>query len=59
MESEGYVTYSDNNKRRIHGHGDIVGNASVIIQNVLYVEGLKYSFVSISQMCNKRSQDHF
>jgi len=49
----GYVTYDDNNKGKILGYGDIGDDSTVIIQNVLYVEGLKHSLLGISQLCDK------
>jgi len=45
----GYVTYGDNNRGRILGIGNIGGNDKVIIKDVLLVEGLKHSLLSISQ----------
>jgi len=53
LKVEGYDTYGDNNKGRILGCGDIGDYASIIIHNVLYVEGLKYNLLSIIQMCDK------
>nr|KYP31082.1 hypothetical protein KK1_049066 [Cajanus cajan] len=49
----GTVTYGDNNKGKIIGSG-IVGNSSnTLIEDVLYVEGLQYNLLSISQLCDK------
>uniref|UniRef100_A0A151UDN7 Retrovirus-related Pol polyprotein from transposon TNT 1-94-like beta-barrel domain-containing protein n=1 Tax=Cajanus cajan TaxID=3821 RepID=A0A151UDN7_CAJCA len=44
LKNEGYVTYGDNNKGRILGHGN-VGNSSsqTLIENVLLVDGLKHN----------------
>ena len=53
LNVEGYVTYGDNNRRRILGKGEIGTKGSTIIENVLYVEGLKHSLLSISQLCGK------
>jgi len=39
LKTEGYVTYGDNNKGRILGHGDI-GDGYSIIQNVLYCNNI-------------------
>jgi len=52
-KSAGYVTYGDNNRGKILGVGDIGGNDRVIIEDVLLVEGLKHSLLSISQLCDK------
>jgi len=53
LKPAGYVTYGDNNRGRILGVGDIGGNDKVIIKDVLLVEGLKHSLLSISQLCDK------
>ncbi|CAL0314010.1 unnamed protein product [Lupinus luteus] len=59
LKEKGYVTYGDNNKGKILGHGTI-GNASqAIIENVLYVEGLEHNLLSISQLCDKGNQVSF
>ena len=47
----GFVTYGDNNRGRILGVGDIGSGNKVIIKDVLLVEGLKHSLLSISQLC--------
>jgi len=47
------VTYGDNNKGRILGVGKIGTNSSTSIENVLLVEGLKHSLLSVSQLCDK------
>nr|KYP69243.1 hypothetical protein KK1_008431 [Cajanus cajan] len=41
LKNEGFVTYGDNNKGKILGHGNI-GNSSssALIENVLLVDGL-------------------
>jgi len=52
-----YVTYGDNNKGKVLGRGDIGDNSSIIIQNVLYVEGLKHNLLSISLLCDKGEKD--
>ena len=48
-----HVTYGDNNKGRILGVGKIGTNSSTSIENVLLVEGLKHSLLSVSQLCDK------
>ena len=49
----GYVTFGDNGKGRIIGHGSIGNNSSSLIENVLLVDGLKHNLLSISQLCDK------
>jgi len=49
----GFVTYGDNNRGRILGVGDIGSGNKVIVKDVLLVEGLKYSLLSISQLCDR------
>ena len=49
----GFVTYGDNNRGRILGGGDIGSGNKVIIKDVLLVEGLKHSLLSISQLCDR------
>jgi len=44
----GFVTYGDNNRGRILGVSDIGSGNKVIIKDVLLVEGLKHSLLSIS-----------
>ena len=51
--TKGFVTYGDNNKGRILGIGKVGKSPSIIIDNVLYVEGLKHNLLSISQLCDK------
>jgi len=53
LKEEGFVTYEDNNKRRILGNGVIGNGSSFNIKNVLLVEGLKHNLISISQLCDK------
>ena len=49
----GFVTYGDNNRGRILGVGDIGSGNKVIIKDVLLVDGLKHSLLSISQMFDR------
>jgi len=56
---EGYVTYGDNNKGRILGRGNVGSKDSLIISDVLLVEGLKHNLLSISQLCDKAYQVTF
>ena len=47
------MTFEDNGKGRIIGHGSIGNNSSSLIENVLFVDGLKHNLLSISQLCDK------
>ena len=53
---EGHVTYGDNNKGRILGRGNMGSKDSLVISDVLLVEGLKHNLLSISQLCDKGYQ---
>jgi len=59
LEQDGHVTYGDNNKGKILGKGTISNESSLLIHDVLYVEGLKHSLLSISQLCDKGYQVTF
>jgi len=52
-KKSGHVTYGDNNKGKIIGVGKIGTSSSTPIQNVLLVEGLKHSLLSVSQLCDR------
>ena len=52
-KKSGHVTYGDNNKGRILGVEKIGTNSSTSIENVLLVDGLKHSLLSVSQLCDK------
>ena len=52
-KKSGHVTYGDNNKGKIIGVGKIGTSSSTSIENVLLVEGLKHSLLSVSQLCDK------
>ena len=47
------MTFGDNGKGRIIGHGSIGNNSSSLIENVLLVDSLKHNLLSISQLCDK------
>nr|KYP50502.1 Retrovirus-related Pol polyprotein from transposon TNT 1-94 [Cajanus cajan] len=49
----GHVTYGDNNRGKILGIGKIGTNFSTSIENVLLVDGLKHSLLSVIQLCDK------
>ena len=51
-KSGGFVTYGDNNKGKILGVGKIGNVSNLVIENVLYVEGLEHNLLSISQLCD-------
>jgi len=53
IRQEGFVMYGDNNKGRIFGRGDVGSHDSIIIKDVLLVDGLKHNLLSISQLCGK------
>ncbi|KAK8310269.1 hypothetical protein V6Z12_D02G175800 [Gossypium hirsutum] len=47
------VTFGDNSKGQIGGIGSIGKNSSIFIENVLYVNDLKYNLLSIGQLYDK------
>ena len=49
-EDDGVVTFGDNGQDKIVGISKIQINSTTFIDNVLYVKGLKYSLISISQL---------
>ena len=53
LKAKGYVTYGDNLKGKILGIGKVGAPPFTSIEDVLYVEGLKYNLLSISQLCDK------
>nr|KYP40635.1 Copia protein [Cajanus cajan] len=55
----GHVTYGDNNRGKILGIGKIGTNFSISIENVLLVDGLKHSLLSVSQLCDKGFSESF
>ena len=59
LKQDGHVTYGDNNKGKILGKGTIGNENSLLIHDVLYVEGLKHSLISISQLCDRGYQVTF
>ncbi|KAL4324324.1 hypothetical protein GQ457_11G019910 [Hibiscus cannabinus] len=52
-KSGGVVTFGDNSKGNIEGIGSIGNHSSILIDDVLYVNGLKHNLLSISQLCDK------
>jgi len=59
LKQEGHVTYIDNNKEKILGRGTIGDKNTYLIHDVLFVEELKHSLLSISQLCDKGYQITF
>jgi hypothetical protein len=53
LKAKGYVTYGDNNKGKILGIDKVGVPFFKSIEDVLYVEGLKYNLLSINQLCDK------
>ena len=49
-KKSGHVTYGDNYKGKIFGIGKIGTNPSTSIENVLLVDGLKHSLLSVSRL---------
>ena len=47
------MTFGDNGKCRIIGHGSIGNNSSSLIKNVFLIDGLKHNILSISQLLTK------
>nr|KYP41360.1 hypothetical protein KK1_037264 [Cajanus cajan] len=55
----GRIAYEDNNKGKILGLGTISNNSNTLIEDVLYVEGLKYNLLSIRQLCDENYKVSF
>ena len=49
----GYVIFGDNSEGKIIGIGNIGKELSPIIENILFVDGLKHNLLSISQLCDQ------
>ena len=52
-KDRGLITLGDNGKEKISRIGSIGKNSSTSIENILFVKGLKYNLLSISQLCDK------
>nr|KYP73698.1 hypothetical protein KK1_006346 [Cajanus cajan] len=48
MKHEDYVTYENNNKGKILSYGNVGNTSFTLIENVLFVEGLKHNLLGIS-----------
>ena len=59
LKAKGYVTYGDDNKGKILGVGTVGAPPFTIIEDVLFVEGLKHNLLSISQLCDKGFRINF
>ena len=53
LQKGGQVTFGDNSKGKILGIGTVSMTSSLLIENVLLVEGLNHNLLSISQLCDK------
>jgi hypothetical protein len=53
LKDGGNVKFGDNSKGKIIGIGNIGKTYSLVIENVLLVDGLKHNLLSISQLCDK------
>jgi len=56
LKQDGHVTYGEG---KILGKGTIGNESSLLIHDVLYVEGLKHNLLSISQLCDRGYQVTF
>src|ERR1044072_3068194 len=54
-----YVTFGDGAKGRIKGIGKLVRTGSPLLDDVLLVEGLTSSLISISQLCDQGVEVNF
>ena len=52
----GHVTFRDNAKGKIIGIREIGNPQSLSIHHVLFVDGLKYNLLSISQLCDMENK---
>jgi hypothetical protein len=53
LKDGGNVKFGDNSKGKIIGIGNFGKTHSLVIEDVLLVDGLKYNLLSISQLCDK------
>ena len=56
LKDGGFVIFGDNSKGKIIGIGNIGNSSSPIIEDVLFVDGLKHNLLSISQLCDKSNR---
>jgi len=50
---DGTVTFGDDSKGKIIGIANIKIGSSSLIENIIFIEGLKYNLLSISQLYDK------
>ena len=55
----GGVSFGDGKKRYILGVGKVGKTLEESIENVYHVDGLKYSLLSVSQICDKGNEVKF
>ena len=53
------MSFGDNKKGAIVGIGKVGNNEYHSIENVFLVDGLKFSLLSVSQMCDRGNSAHF
>ena len=56
-DSSGYdsITFDDNGKGKVKGHGKIAISNDMSISNVLLVESLNFNLLSVAQLCDLNS----
>jgi len=59
LKQDRHVTYGDNNKGKILGKGTIGNANSLLIHDMLYVDGLMHNLLTISQLCGRGYQVTF
>ena len=53
VPESGTVTFGDDSKRKIISVGNIKIGLSLLIKNIVLVDGLKHNLLSISQLCDR------
>jgi len=51
LKQDGHVTYGDNNKEKILGRGTIGDKNTFLINDVLFMEGLKHNLLNHKKFC--------
>ena len=59
IKDEGNVTFRKKGTRKIIGENRVGKNSPLSLNNVHLVEGLKFYFLSVSQICNKGNKVSF
>lgn len=57
--TRGFIGFGDNSTIQIKGIGTLLLNDKTPIHDVYYVDGLKYYFLSVSQICDSGYEVHF